>query len=207
MSRVRDLLLIAALSFATAGTSSPADDQQQQALPTRDVDVTYQITWPDQPAIVERRRWSTSARLERVDGSDKSISIFDRNADDLTLLNLANHTYRKLASGQRQSGEKDPASKRVGESVVAGFRCLDWTWMDDTERHTACLTSDSVLLRLVVNGRTVMQATSVSYQQQPAELFQVPQDYEPALAPEGGAGDYGPFACFAGMSRIVALIA
>lgn len=47
---------------------------------------------------------------------------------------------------------------------------------------------DGVLLRLVVDGDTVMQARSVSYAPQPAELFQVPQGYEPALAPGGGPG-------------------
>jgi hypothetical protein len=36
---------------------------------------------------------------------------------------------------------------------------------------------------------TVMQAVSVKYGAQPAELFRVPPDYTPALAPEGGPGD------------------
>jgi hypothetical protein len=48
------------------------------------------------------------------------------------------------------------------------------------------LTPDGVLLRLVIDGQTVMQARSVSYGPQRSELFQVPTDYAPALAPEGG---------------------
>jgi hypothetical protein len=125
MSHVRCLLLIAALSFLPPGTASRAQEEQQQVLPARDVDITYQITRPDQPPITERRRWLASEHLERVDGPDKSITIFDRNAGDFTLLNPSNHTYRKLEGAPRQAGEKDPASKRDGVSVVAGLRCVD----------------------------------------------------------------------------------
>ena len=61
--------------------------------------------------------------------------------------------------------------------------------MDDTETHTVCLTPDGVLLRLIIDGQIAMQARSVLYAAQPSELFEVPSDYEPALAPEGGPGD------------------
>jgi len=73
--------------------------------------------------------------------------------------------------------------------VVAGLSCVDWSWTVDAEKHTACLTPDGVMLRIVVDGKTVMQALSVKYRPQPAELFQVPRGYEPALAPEGEVGD------------------
>jgi hypothetical protein len=46
-----------------------------------------------------------------------------------------------------------------------------------------------VMLRLVVDGQTVIEAHSVSYSRQAADLFQVPRDYAPALAPEGGTSD------------------
>jgi hypothetical protein len=45
------------------------------------------------------------------------------------------------------------------------------------------------MLRLVVDGQTVIEARSVSYGRQGADLFQVPRDYAPALAPEGGTSD------------------
>jgi hypothetical protein len=50
------------------------------------------------------------------------------------------------------------------------------------------LTPDGVLLRLVVDGNTVMQARSVSYARQPAKLFQLPPDYTPGLAQGGDPG-------------------
>jgi hypothetical protein len=52
--------------------------------------------------------------------------------------------------------------------------------------HTACLTPDGVLLRLIIDGQVVAEARSVLYAPQPLELFEVPPGYEPALAPEGG---------------------
>ncbi len=84
---------------------------------------------------------------------------------------------------------KGVALKPGAEAVVAGLHCVDWSWTEDTETHTACLTPDGVLLRLIIDGKTVMQASSVSYGPQPAKLFEVPSGYEPALAPEGGPGD------------------
>ena len=60
------------------------------------------------------------------------------------------------------------------KSIIAGLHCTDWTWTEDVETHTVCATADGVLLRLVVDGATIMQARSVSYGPQAAELFQVP---------------------------------
>jgi len=40
-----------------------------------------------------------------------------------------------------------------------------------------------------VDGQTVMQARSVKYGPQKAELFQVPPIYTPALAPDGGQAE------------------
>ena len=45
------------------------------------------------------------------------------------------------------------------------------------------------VLRLAVDSKIVMLARSVKYGPQPADLFDVPKGYEPALAPAGGAAD------------------
>jgi hypothetical protein len=132
-------------------------EQQPQTAPTRDVDITYHITRPGQPIIVERRRWLASQHLRRVDGSDKSATIFDQSSGELTLLNAANHTYRTLEGpvAKRMSPQEGMTLKRGGESKIAGLTCVDWSWTDDTEMHTACLTPDGVLLRLIVDGQIV----------------------------------------------------
>lgn len=164
-------------------------EPQPQLLPTRDVDITYQVSRPNQPKLIERRRWLAGQHLERVDGPDKSSTIFDRNKDEITLLNAANRTFRKLEGAARRP--PDPGSGKVlqrdKEAVVAGLPCVDWSWTEDVETHTVCTTPDGVLLRLVVGGRTILEARSVRYGPQAAELFQVPKGYTPALAPEGTA--------------------
>ena len=73
--------------------------------------------------------------------------------------------------------------------MIAGLRCVEWSWADEAEIHTVCVTADGVVLRVVIDGATIMQARSVSYGKQTAELFQVPSNYSPALAPEGNVGE------------------
>ncbi len=180
--------LFLALTTMTAEAPLPAQEQQPQRAPIHDVDITYQITRPDLPVIIERRRWLASRHLRRVDGPDKSATIFDQSSGELTLLNPANHTYRTLQgpAAKRMSPEGGASLTRRGESKIAGLTCVDWSWMEDTEAHTACLTPDGVLLRLVIDGRIVAEARSVLYAPQPPALFEVPPGYQPALAPEGG---------------------
>ena len=152
-------------------------------LPTRDVDITYKVTRARARPISERVRWSAAAHLERIDGPNRSTSIFDRQAKEVTLLNGATRTYTKLEGTPRRPSEpdKDAVLKRGGEVVVARQRCVEWSWTEDVETHTICVTPDGVLLRLVVDGETVMEARSVRYRPQPPELFRVPTNYAPAL--------------------------
>ena len=184
MYLVRTLSMVAALSAAVVSSPPHSEEQQPQTAPTRDVDITYQITRPDQPVILERRRWLASQHLRRVDGPNKSATIFDQSSGELTILNAANHTYLTLVgpAAKRMSPQKGTTLKRGGEYQIAGQNCIDWSWMDDTEMHTACLTPDGVLLRLIIDGQIVAEARSVLYAPQPSELFVVPPGYEPALA-------------------------
>jgi hypothetical protein len=191
MNLLRYMPLVASLTLVAVGSPPRSEGQQPQTTPTRDVDISYQITRPGQPVIIERRRWLASQQLRRVDGPDKSTTIFDQNRGEFTLLNPANRTYRTLEGLPRKpmAPQEGTMLKRGSESKIAGLSCTDWSWIDDTETHTACLTPDGVLLRVVIDGQIVMQARSVLYAAQPPELFEVPSGYEPALAPEGGLGD------------------
>jgi hypothetical protein len=53
-------LLPAALALLLAGSLPRAEEQQPQRMPTRDVDITYHVTRPQQPEIYERVRWLAS---------------------------------------------------------------------------------------------------------------------------------------------------
>jgi hypothetical protein len=188
MTHLRRISPITVLALLFLG-SSPRAEERPLLLPTRDVEISYKITERHQRPIAERVRWSASEHLERVDGPNKSSSIFDHNSRGVTLLNGASRTYRKLENAPRQLLEPEPGAvlKRGNDSVVAGLPCTDWSWTEDVEKHTVCVTPDGVVLRLVVDeSKTVMEARSVHYAPQSADLFRVPPSYAPALAPEGG---------------------
>jgi len=159
-----------------------------QLLPTRDVDVTYDVALRSQPRVRERVRWLAAEQLERVDGPHKSTTIFNRRTHQMILLTSETHTFLQLDMPARQPEEPAPEArlKRGNESVVAGLHCVDWSWTEDVETRTVCITADGVLLRFLVDSKTVTEARSVSYRSQPAELFQVPRDYAPLLAPQWG---------------------
>jgi len=193
LTDLRNLLpgaALAALAVLLVGSPSGAEEQPQ-LMPTRDVDIAYVVTRPHQPTLRERARWSAAERLERVDGPGKSITIFDRDAKLITLIIPASRSYRKIERAPRRpmEPEKGALLARGAESVVAKLRCVDWSWTEDAETHTICATADGVLLRLVVDGKTVIEARSVSYAPQRPDLFRVPPGYAPALAPEGGLAD------------------
>ena len=169
-------------------TGAVAKNEPPQFLPTKDVDITYQVTRLGEPATTERQRWSASEHLQRVDGADKAATLFDRKRNEFTLINRRSKTYRVFAGAPRTpsapGGGEVP--QRGGEATIAKLHCVDWSWTVDTEIHTVCLTPDGVLLRLNIDGETVMQARSVTFVQQPAAIFEVPRGYQPAIAPEGG---------------------
>jgi hypothetical protein len=182
MRYLRCLPPIAVLASLVVGPVAGAEPPQ--LLPTRDVDITYDVTLPSQPRVRERVRWLAAEQLERVDGPQ---TIFNRRTHEITLLTSANRTFRQLDM-PRQPQEPAPEAtlKRGNESVVAGLHCVDWSWTEDVETRTVCITADGVLLRFLVDSKTISEARSVSYRPQPAELFQVPPGYAPLLAPEGG---------------------
>jgi hypothetical protein len=183
LRRLPSTAVLASLLFGSAASA----EKPPHLLPTSDVDITYEVTLPSQPRIRERVRWLAAELLERVDGPHKSTTIFDRRTHEITLLDAANRTYRKLDMPRRpDEPEPEAVLKRGTDSVVAGLQCVEWSWTEDVETRTVCVTADGVLLRFVVDGKTVSEAHSVSYRPQPAELFQVPPNYAPALAPEGG---------------------
>jgi hypothetical protein len=186
MSDLRWLVPMAVLSVLLTGADGLADPQPT-LLPTRDVDIRYDVTRPQKPKVRERVRWLAGEHLERVDASGRSTSIFDRDGHVVTMLTPANRTFRTVDQALRRPSEPAPgaALTRGGDAVIAGLPCTDWSWSEDGEKHTLCLAADGVTLRLVVDEQTFREARSVKYAPQKPSLFQVPVNYAPAIAPEG----------------------
>jgi hypothetical protein len=185
MGYLRCLQPTAVLASLLVG--SPAKAEPSHFLPTNDVDVVYDVALRSQKPVRERVRWLAAEQLERVDGPHKSTTIFNRRTRQMFLLTSADRTFLQLDM-PRPPDEPGPQAilKRGNESVVAGLHCVDWSWTEDTETRTVCITADGILLRFLVDNKTVSEARSVTYRPQPAELFQVPPSYTPALAPAGG---------------------
>ena len=84
---IRCLLATAVLASLLVGPVARAESPQ--LLPTRDVDITYDVTLPSQPRVRERVRWLAAEKLERVDGPHKSTTIFNRRTREIIHLSLA----------------------------------------------------------------------------------------------------------------------
>ncbi len=169
------------------GYVAAAAEERPRLVPSRDVDIRYDVTRPQKPKVRQRVRWLAAEGLERVDVSGRSTSIFEHDAHAVTLLTPATRTFRKLDHLPRRplEPEQGAALTRGADAVIAGLSCTDWSWVEDGEKHTVCATADGVILRLVVDGQTFMEARSVKYAPQRIDLFRVPANYTPALAPEG----------------------
>jgi hypothetical protein len=159
MAHVRLALPTAVLASLLVGKAGA--EEPPRLLPTRDVDIIYEVTPPSQPRIRERVRYRAAELLERVDGPHNSTTIFDRHTHEMTIINSANRTVLKLDMPQ-QPQEPGPkvTLKRGNESVVAGLHCVDWSWTEDVETRTVCITGDGVLLRFLINGQIVSEARS-----------------------------------------------
>jgi len=124
-------------------------------VPTKDVDITYGLSWPQRPKTRERRRWRADGHLQRVNGADRSSGIFDATQGEITLFNSKTRTFYRLEDTPRR-----PADSRKGQVVtwggkatVAGRHRVEWSWTEDVETQTVCITPDGVPLRLTVDGR------------------------------------------------------
>jgi hypothetical protein len=170
MPHIRRLLPTAVLASLLIGKA--AAEQPPQLLPTRDVDIIYDLTLPSQPRVREWVRYLAAELLERIDGPHKSTTIFDRRTHEITILTSANRTFLKLnMPRQPQESGTEAILRRGNESVVAGLHCVDWSWTEDVETRTVCITADGVLLRFLIDGPIVSEARSVSYRPQPAGTF------------------------------------
>jgi hypothetical protein len=186
MSDPRWLVPMAVVCVLLTGADGLADSQPI-LLPSRDVDIRYDVTRPQEPKVRERVRWLASDHLERVDGKGRSTSIFDHDGHVVTLLTPTTRTFRKVDQALRRPSEPPPGTELVrgADAVIAGLACTDWSWTEDGEKHVLCITADGVTLRLIVDGQIFRQAHSVKYAPQKPDLFQAPSNYTPAIAPEG----------------------
>ena len=83
----------------------------------------------------------------------------------------------------QQQDNEDPTAEwqgelatatRTGSCSVAGENGAEWTRDENGTPHTACVTSDGIILRAAEGGQTVWEPTSVQRGPQSADLFTLP---------------------------------
>ena len=128
--RVLRTAVLASLLVVKAGAEKPP-----QLLPTRDVDIIYEVTLPSQSRIRERLRYLAAELLERVDSPYKSTTIFDRRTHEITILcvgkpYLSQVGYAAAAARARARGDAQ-ARQRISRCgiplrrLVVDGRCGD----------------------------------------------------------------------------------
>lgn len=171
--RLRTALLIALMPVAAAAQDRP------NALPTRDVDVTYRSE-PGGPAsgtVVEQRsRFSATAQRTRLDLPTPGLfSIMDYRTHTLSLVSQADQKVLQTAG----AAPPPPDWIRRGQDQVAGLPCTEWEARDSVGQPAlTCFTPDGVLLRVRRGVQVLAVATRVTYAPQPADLFVVPPEFE-----------------------------
>lgn len=177
------LLLAAALALPSAAAIA---QQRPQTMPTRDVDVTYQMTvkGPDGAvkALTQRTRWDTKEQTLRVDPPAPGIyTVMDYRQHKLLAVRDFDHTMMIMptrADSYAPGLSASASFQRVGTDAVAGLPCTDWLTKDSMGHEvTVCLTDDGVLLRVKAGGAVVVQATQVTYAPADPALFAAPAGY------------------------------
>ena len=178
--------MLRALWFASLVLVSPAlAADRPPSLPTRDVDVVYDV--PTRAGTARQRlRFSVARQTMRIDPPGGGIYVvidqargrmFTVRETDRTLIDMA--APRAWMPGIT-GGKFAPR----GQDQINGHTCTNWE-TTDSERRTIlmCVTADGVMLRAAtIDGVTLLKAISVNYAYQDASVFHVPSDYR-RLAP------------------------
>ncbi|MBV9655000.1 MAG: hypothetical protein JOZ42_10600 [Acetobacteraceae bacterium] len=168
-------LLLLPLRHATADTVQP------RLLPTRDVDVTYEVV-QNGHALPQRIRWSAAARLLRVDPPIPGMFVVvDYDRKHMSLVREPEHAVLDMtAPDSVMTGLQNrlDTTTRGSDETVAGLPCTNWRTTDPANKPaSACITQDGVLLQVRSQDRVVLKATSVRFAPQDAALFRIPDGF------------------------------
>ena len=179
---------------AYSASGQPAENVPP--LPTRDVIVTYRVAGVGssdaEKLVVSYSQAGARSRTDFYRWAELKVPflaiIFDGPNDKLTELQ-----FDQRAALERSIGDTPNSAAFVSRGTrlthptpakVADTACTDWTMQSadgKTDLGTACLTSDSVLLRLVrkqAGGASgSLTATALTYATPPAGTFAAPSGF------------------------------
>jgi len=187
------LFYLSGMTVALAQTASPAD--RPQTLPTRDVEITYNITRGSQ-TLQEHTRWLAAEQAQRVDPPNIAATagvyfIMDHKQRRAWLIDDGQHSVMDMGPPRHGPLDADSTTRftRAGEATVAGLHCTDWATSGGGPPTLLCLTIDGVLLRVQAGGHTLIEASKVIYAPADPALFEIPKSYT-HLAPPAAAGPH-----------------
>jgi len=194
LQKIPPTALCATLAVAVAlGGAVPAFAQNHpQALPTRDVTVTYRVP---QGGGEMRMSWLAAQQLMRMDmpgGMGWMVMSMQGDAARGFMVMAQQRMVMDLPAAQASEARgmmPSPSARfvREGTDRVANTPCTIWRVQDQGEAGRACITADGVTLRAEQVGRpdARMEAIAVVYGAQDATRFQRPQGYQTFQMPPG----------------------
>ena len=179
------------LILALLAVAAPARaDDTPMIHPSRDVAVGYRSGGTPQgpaadPGAVVTMRFSSKSGRIRIDGaSGRGYAILDPDAGKMTMVMEERHMYveRPADPGMVAMFKATNASfKKTGSDTIAGVACTIYDATFNEHSGQICLTNDGVMLRARsadADRQRELEAVTVSYADQPADLFEVPAGYQ-----------------------------
>ncbi len=191
-SMPRRAALTAAVTALALAAGARADERPL-TMPTRDVDITYQMPAPGPNGQVqelsERQRWNAEGGQMRLDTPNPGVyTVMDYHDHKLLVVREADHSVLIMHTGESSAApgvSRTAQFTRVDQDNVAGLPCTDWRTQDLQGRpSTVCLTGDGVLLRAKSGDTVLVQATHVVYGPVDPSVFTPPADYHPVTPPQ-----------------------
>jgi hypothetical protein len=190
--------VIAAALLCLAGTAAIAADHPPY-VPTRDVAVAYRVQLSADPHGEEsvQMAYTTASGRVRIEApGNPGYMLIDRSEGRLIMVVDQMRTFMEMPFDARMGAglllNDKMAFSRKGMEKVAGLPCTSWDVTSGATHARLCITADGVILRAEGSdpkrGEGRLEAVSVSYTPQPANLFAPPAGYHKMEMPGGMPG-------------------
>src|ERR1035437_2565647 len=190
--------VVAAAFLCLAGTGAIAADHPPYE-PTRDVAVVYrlQLSAGQQGEQSVRMAYTAAKGRVRIEAPDNpGYMLIDRAEGRLVMVVDQMHTFMEMPFDARMGAglllNDKMAFSRHGMEKVAGLLCTAWDVTSGATHARMCIAADGVILRADGSdprrGEGRLEAVSVSYASQPANLFAPPAGYHKIEMPMGMPG-------------------
>ncbi len=161
-------------------------------LPQQDVDVSYALTTPGQPAQDYQMQYDAAGRLARVESPQGIYILADLATGQAQVVVPALRATVQAPDFSALTGMIANADGArftpLGPGLYAGLACEKYLVLNAQGSGTACLTPQGVVLHFNgqdPHGSAQVTALSVTFAPQPAQDFTPPQGYSAINLPPG----------------------